>query len=78
MASRSARTTRRYSGSTGAQFREVFDAVPAALRALRDFRASGGDPPWGHAAALLAEGLIDVDFGLSARGRRAPVEARGG
>jgi len=55
----------------GAEFREVFDARPSALRALRDFRASGGDPPWEHASALLADGLIDVDFGLTDRGRRA-------
>ncbi len=55
----------------GAEFREVFDAKPGALRALREFGASGGDPPWEHTRALLADGLIDVDFGLTARGRRA-------
>ena len=55
----------------GEQFREVFDADRAALGALRDFCASGGDPPWEHAAALLADGLVDVDFALTARGRRA-------
>jgi len=49
----------------------VFDAAPSALRALRDFRASGGDPPWQHTSALLSDGLIDPDFALTARGRRA-------
>jgi hypothetical protein len=60
----------------GAEYREVFDAGPAALRALRDYRESGGDPPWEHTCALLADGLIDVDFALTARGRRALAAAR--
>ncbi len=55
----------------GASFREVFDAPPAALEALHDFQATGGSPPWEHASELLADGLIDVNFGLTARGRRA-------
>jgi hypothetical protein len=55
----------------GTEFRELFDAGPDALRALRDFRASGGEPPWEHTSALLADGLIDPDFALTARGRRA-------
>jgi hypothetical protein len=55
----------------GTEFREVFDAEPSAVRALRDFSASGGEPPWEHASALLADGLIDLDFALTARGRRA-------
>ena len=61
----------------GAEFREVFDAGLVALRALGDFRASGGDPPWEHASALLADGLIDADFALTARGRRALAATRG-
>jgi hypothetical protein len=52
------------------QFREVFDVQPGALQAVRDFCASGGSPPWEYAAELLADGLIDVTFGLTARGRR--------
>jgi len=59
------------------EFREEFDAEPAALRALRRFRASGGDPPWEYTSALLADGLIDVDFALTARGRRALTQRRG-
>jgi len=62
----------------GTEFREEFDAGPGALRALRRFRASGGDPPWEHASALLSDGLIDVDFALTARGRRALAQRRGG
>jgi hypothetical protein len=62
----------------GTGFREEFDAGPGALRALRRFRASGGDPPWEHASALLSDGLIGVDFALTARGRRALAQRRGG
>ena len=61
----------------GTEFREVFDAAPSALRALRDFRASGGDPPWQHTSALLSDGLIDPDFALTARGRRALAMSQG-
>jgi hypothetical protein len=62
----------------GSEFREVFDAGPQALRALRDFRASGGDPPWEHASALLADGLIDLNFALTTRGQRALAKTRAG
>ena len=62
----------------GTEFREEFDAGPGALRALRRFRASGGDPPWEHASALLSDGLVDVDFALTARGRRALAQRPGG
>jgi hypothetical protein len=55
----------------GTEFRELFDAQPSAMRALRDFLSAGGSPPWRHASELLADGLIDVNFGLTARGRRA-------
>jgi hypothetical protein len=55
----------------GVEFHETFDAKPNALLALRSFRASGGRPPWDHASELLADGLIDVNFGLTERGRRA-------
>jgi len=55
----------------------VFEGGSADLRALRDFPAAGGDPPREQAAALLADGLIDVDFALTARGRRALAAVRG-
>lgn len=55
----------------GVEFIEVFDARSAAPRALDGFCASGGRPPWEHASELLADGLIDVNFGLTRRGRRA-------
>jgi hypothetical protein len=29
----------------GTEYREVFGAPPAALRALETFRTAGGDPP---------------------------------
>jgi hypothetical protein len=55
----------------GVEFIELFDARSAALQALEAFRDSGGRPPWEHASGLLADGLIDVTFGLTPRGRRA-------
>jgi hypothetical protein len=55
----------------GTEFEETLSASPAALRALADFRDRGGTPPWEHASELLADGLIDVHFDLTPRGRRA-------
>jgi hypothetical protein len=55
----------------GTEFEETFSASPAALRALADFRDQGSPPPWEHASELLADGLIDVHFDLTPRGRRA-------
>lgn len=55
----------------GTAFREQFQVSRDALAALRDFSALGGDPPWEHASSLLADGLVDVDFGITSRGRRA-------
>jgi hypothetical protein len=54
----------------GTEFEEIVDASPEALQALADFSAGGGEPPWEHAAALLADGLIDVHFELTPRGKR--------
>ena len=62
----------------GTDFRELFDVRPAALTALHDFQASGGDQPWQHASALLAHGLIDLDWALTERGRRALANLRAG
>jgi hypothetical protein len=55
----------------GTEFEETFTASPEALRALSDFLDQGGSPPWEHASELLADGLIDVHFDLTPRGRRA-------
>jgi hypothetical protein len=55
----------------GTEFEETFDASPEALRALADIVDQGGSPPWEHASELLADGLIDVHFDLTPRGRRA-------
>jgi hypothetical protein len=62
----------------GTEFEETFSASAAALRALARFRDEGGAPPWQHASELLADGLIDIHFDLTPRGRRAlarPLEA---
>jgi hypothetical protein len=54
------------------EFREIFKAPPGALSAARvHFSGPSGEPPWQHAAALLADGLIDGTFALTARGSRA-------
>jgi hypothetical protein len=53
------------------EFRETFNASTDALRALSDFLEDGASPPWEHASELLDDGLIDVHFALTARGRRA-------
>jgi hypothetical protein len=55
----------------GNVFFETFNASPAALETLREFTESAGTPPWDYASELLADGLIDVHFDLTPRGRRA-------
>jgi hypothetical protein len=55
----------------GTEFEETFNASPEALRALADFLDQGGSPPWDYASELLADGLIDVHFDVTPRGRRA-------
>jgi hypothetical protein len=53
------------------EFRETFSAPTTARQALADFLESESSPPWEHAPALLADGLIDARFALTPRGRRA-------
>jgi hypothetical protein len=61
----------------GHEFREIFAVPPGALAAARAyFFASSGEPPWEHAGALAADGLIDGTFALTPRGRRALAERR--
>jgi hypothetical protein len=55
----------------GMEFVELFDASPDALAALDAYRRDVGEPPWQYASELLADGLIDVHFELTPRGRRA-------
>jgi hypothetical protein len=50
---------------------ETFTASAEALDALADYVDDGKPPPWDFAAELLADGLIDVHFALTPRGRRA-------
>jgi hypothetical protein len=52
-------------------FFETFRASARARRELRVFLREGGSPPWDVASELLADGLIDVHFALTPRGRRA-------
>jgi hypothetical protein len=55
----------------GTEFAETFTAPVVALQALADFVEQGGSPPWEHAESLLADGLVDIQFALTPRGRRA-------
>jgi hypothetical protein len=56
----------------GAEYRETFEASNEAIEALRDFLESEGQsPPWNHATELLADGIVDANFGVTPRGRRA-------
>jgi hypothetical protein len=56
----------------GQQFDEVFDAPDDALEALRAHVSDPSDePPWEWAQALFEDGLVDIHFSLTDRGRRA-------
>jgi hypothetical protein len=56
----------------GLEFRETFTTPPEAVRALADFLDEDDvSPPWEHAPELLSDGLVDVHFGVTPRGRRA-------
>lgn len=53
-------------------FGEVFGASEEARGALADFfDTPDASPPWEYASELLEDGLIDVHFALTPRGRRA-------
>jgi hypothetical protein len=55
------------------EFEETFSASSEARAALDALRRGDVDaPPWEYATELLADGLIDVHFALTPRGRRAP------
>jgi hypothetical protein len=57
--------------------RERFTAPRPSLDALRRYVSEGtGEAPWEHAPELLADGLVDPDFGLTPRGRRALAGSR--
>jgi hypothetical protein len=56
----------------GKEIAETFNASEEALDALAQFRDdSDSSPPWDYASELLADGLIDVHFDLTPRGKRA-------
>jgi hypothetical protein len=55
----------------GSKFPEHFDAPDEALDALIEYVERRADaPPWAWARELYEDGLIDANFGLTARGRR--------
>lgn len=52
-------------------FHEFYEASPAALEALADTLSDGASAaPWAFARELYEDGLIDANFGLTARGQR--------
>jgi hypothetical protein len=53
------------------EFDETFGSSAESRRALADFLDQGRRPPWEHASELLTDGLIDVHFDVTPRGRRA-------
>lgn len=55
----------------GVAFAETFAASSKALESLVETIELGGPPPYRYARELLLDGLIDRDFGLTVRGRRA-------
>jgi hypothetical protein len=55
----------------GREFAEIFAAPPEAIGALDGFAAGRASPPWEYATELLADGLIDIHFAQTPRGRRA-------
>jgi hypothetical protein len=61
----------------GIEYVETFSASAEALDALAEFLEDEQQPPpWDHARELLADGLIDVHFALTPRGRRALASRR--
>ena len=60
----------------GNEYEEIFQAPDEALDALREWLDRGESPPWEHARELLADGLIDIYFDLTPRGRRALASSR--
>ncbi|HEX9378182.1 MAG TPA: hypothetical protein VF872_01205 [Gaiellaceae bacterium] len=56
----------------GKEIAETFNASEETLNALAAYRDdSDVSPPWEYASELLADGLIDVHFDLTPRGKRA-------
>ena len=56
----------------GKEIAETFNASEEALTALARLRYDpDSSPPWEYASELLADGLIDVHFDLTPRGKRA-------
>jgi hypothetical protein len=59
----------------GKEIAETFNASEEALNALAEFRNDpGSSPPWDYASELLADGLIDIHFDLTPRGKRATAQ----
>jgi hypothetical protein len=58
------------------EFEELYAVSDEALQELAGFLDRGESPPWDYASELLADGLIDVHFALTPRGRRALASRR--
>jgi hypothetical protein len=63
----------------GAAFAEVFEAPDAAKDALTAYIDSPDiGTPWEHLSDLYSDGVVDENFGLTARGRRLIAARREG
>ena len=55
----------------GQEWTEFSRASEPALQAIKSYlKSATGEPPWQWARILFADGLIDLNFGLTLRGRR--------
>jgi len=60
------------------EYRELFEVSGAALQALSLYISDPrGAPPWEYARELIEEHLVDVNFALLPRGRRALASLSG-
>jgi hypothetical protein len=59
----------------GKEIAETFNASEDVLNELAQYRAEPNtSPPWEYASELLADGLIDIHFDLTPRGKRATAQ----
>jgi len=60
------------------EYRELFEVSGAALQALRLYISDPrGAPPWEYSRELIEEHLVDLNFALLPRGRRALASLSG-
>jgi hypothetical protein len=53
------------------EFHETFEASAPAIHELAEYAETRRKPPWQHATELLEDGLVDPEWEITPRGRRA-------